>query len=599
MRETDTEQWANTLRRMGRVCIASAALAGIAASGAHAQNSVGPQPQVQAPTAQPPRELPSILSFAADGSVQWVEGDPGYHAARLVRLNAADRELVDGLIAERDALLTKIAIAHADKVLGEMRERASGDDFAADEYARAFWASLGPLQQRGTFVSEPAVRRDIARAASTDLAKMVRDYNQARINERRTEMRREMDEEGAEYSPIELRSSTIQQAFRNRDSVADAARLLKVALGGEAKLAELRPGLAGAIAEQGYWSTMWSMTDDGLEVFVAEVTGMEVEYPSPDGYIIYSTGLVPQDGGFPMPDPHAELEQLRVNPEDGVVSLVERDAEGLAVRLDESAHVAAFELMREHDMISKPEAERLAEVVAQRQRTLDEQTLRLYELLLETAQVGRVETWPTHRAVLAPEWLGPATRYGAWLNDELPAPSTFHSDPAVREAIEWETLLELTRIANEYDAAHIFDARIELIKKVRTGELLDQGLSMPASIKRPWRLQVLIGHAKESYARQLRVGEPDFRDALASLTVEPEIAAKLEPVLAGDEPLTHDSFWAVAVELPASAHQQLIAARTGRAVPEPGFFEGRWPRRTVEQGQGESQDSRVRAGNGG
>jgi len=140
----------------------------------------------------------------------------------------------------------------------------------------------------------------------------------------------------------------------------------------------------------------------------------------------------------------------------------------------------------------------------------------------------------------------------------------------------------MARIANEYDAGHIFDARIELLKMVRDEDDMDDpAIALPGNIKRPWRLQQIIRDAKASYARQLRVTEPDFRGVLADLDVEPEVAKELESVVAMDGPMTVADFWDVAVKLPFSAHRELIKERTGYEAPEPGYFEGKHPTPTT------------------
>jgi len=595
--------------------VALGLVVGVVAGGrpAVAQDGGGP---TLAPTTQAPEPTPSVLERGPDGSVVWIDGDPGRAALSALDLPRSVAERVGEILADREAALSDIAVMHADKIVGARRAKAQGDAFAHRELARSLSASLGDYARRSTIVNDPEIRDALGRGLRSELAAVVREYDLARAGERLEELEARKAA-GEDVPGIELRTSTILQRMRAIDVLTDAARLLEGRLGGMEKLAALRPELAADA--QGFWQALMGMTDAQLASFVREATGLDVRFPSPEGYLeptpladaepadaqrlaqasngndaknATNNGNATSggnsgnggDGGgnadADADDGFGDLESMRVRPEPGKPTLLRRDADGKAVRLGVQSYRAALELMRDGGMLSEAEREALAPVLADRQRVFDRQVLRLYEPLLDVVRLGPVDAGPTHEAVLNREWVGAGLVFGAWLNSELPAPSTFHNDTRVREALERETVYELARLANEYDGAHIFDARIEIIKRLRAGEL-DESMrpaAMPGNIKRPWRLQDLVRRAKRSYARQLGVGEPELLEALRSLELDPATAAQAQPWLDGERPLDAKGFWELAVLLPPEAHRALIERRTGYTPPEPGFFEGKRPR---------------------
>lgn len=525
------------------------------------------------------RELPSILERDAQGRVVWLRCDPSRKAIEVMDVSAADRRTMERLLAERDAMLLRVAVPNTDKIVRALEAVRTDETMRFDAFGRKIMDSLGEFGRRGAYHYDAAVRKALSRGVYTELNAIVREYNLARTAEARESLLARAEEE--ELTEFVMRDSTILQRFMQLDVAADAARMLRDHFGGDEALAKAHPELADTIEIDGYWVAMSQLSNEQLAEFVSFRTGLEVSFPSPEG----EQALAPLADERQDPpalagatDPSdAELEAMRVPIGDGP-SIARRGPDGRVVRLDRASYVEAYDLMVANGSMTQADAERLQAVIDDRDRVFDEQALRLYEFLLGAASHGRVEEAPLEEAVLNEEWRHASLVYGAWLNEVLPAPSTFHNDPRVREAIDQEALVELARIANEYDNAHIFDARIELLKMVRDDETMtDPGVAMPANIKRPWRLQQIIRDAKASYARQLRVTEPDFRGVLAALDVEPEVAHELRYVVAADGPMTESDFWMVAVKLPLSAHRQLIHKRTGFEAPEPGFFEGKTP----------------------
>ncbi|MEQ8316578.1 MAG: hypothetical protein RIE77_11945 [Phycisphaerales bacterium] len=597
------------------------ALAWLALAGslpAHALNSGGSQEANPfAPKPPQPRALPSILERDANGRVVRLQGDPGRAALKVLDLKAEQRRTLDRIMAERDRLLRQAAVLNADKIIDALEVAREGRELETDAMGVALMASLGEYGRRGQFATDSVVRAEIDRPVYIDLTAVVREYNFARIEEEREAMLAEVDVE--EVSEVLLRDSTILQRLIQRDAMEDAARMLEEEFGGAVALVEAHPELGIKVSQDGYWPAMSELSDEQLTAFVRAQTGVEVSFPSPpEGAraaaaesmgeqpvgppveaaqeggnagaveqerprrqrISAQTDVQPDaDGKFRFTD--EELEVLRVQPGDGP-SILERGPDGKAVRLDDPGFVEAYELLRSHGAISEADIETLDRLLADRDAVFDEQALRLYEFLLVAAGHGPVEDAPLEQAVIDEDWRLAGLMFGAWLNEKLPAPSTFHNDQRIRNGIEWDTLIELARIANEYDGGHIFDARIELLKMVRDNdEMNDASVALPGNIKRPWRLQQIIKDAKASYARQLRVTEPDFRGVLAGLDVSDDVAKELEPVVAMDGPMTVADFWDVAVKLPPEAHRQLIEARTGYEAPEPGFFEGKYPTPTT------------------
>jgi len=144
------------------------------------------------------------------------------------------------------------------------------------------------------------------------------------------------------------------------------------------------------------------------------------------------------DGTYRFTD--EDLEALRVNPGEGP-SILRRGPDGQAVRLEDPSFVEAYALMLAQDKVSEADAERLDEILEDRDQVFDEQVLRLYEFLIRAARLGPVEMAPLERAVLHQEWREQSLWFGAWLNEKLPAPSTFHNDQRIRKGIEWDTLV--------------------------------------------------------------------------------------------------------------------------------------------------------------
>lgn len=585
---------------------------------AHAQNSGRSQEANPfAPKPPQPRALPSILERDANGRVVRLQGDPGRAALKVLDLKAEQRRTLDRIMAERDRLLRQAAILNADKIIDALEVVREDRELETDAMGVALMASLGEYGRRGQFATDSVVRAEIDRPVYIDLTAVVREYNFARIEEEREAMLAEVDVE--EVSEVLLRDSTILQRLIQRDAMEDAARMLEEEFGGAVALVEAHPELGIKVSQDGYWPAMSELSDEQLTAFVRAQTGVEVSFPSPpEGAraaaaesmgeqpvgppveaaqeggnagaveqerprrqrISAQTDVQPDaDGEFRFTD--EELEVLRVQPGDGP-SILERGPDGKAVRLDDPGFVEAYELLRSQGAVSEADIETLDRLLADRDAVFDEQALRLYEFLLVAAGHGPVEDAPLEQAVIDEDWRLAGLMFGAWLNERLPAPSTFHNDQRIRNGIEWDTLIELARIANEYDGGHIFDARIELLKMVRDNdEMNDASVALPGNIKRPWRLQQIIKDAKASYARQLRVTEPDFRGVLAGLDVSDDVAKELEPVVAMDGPMTVADFWDVAVKLPPEAHRQLIEARTGYEAPEPGYFEGKYPTPTT------------------
>lgn len=597
---------------------ALACLALVGSLPAHAQNSGGSQKANPFAPKQPqPRALPSILERDAEGRVIRLQGDPARAAIDVLDLKTEQRQLLDRIMAERDSQLRRAAVLNADKIVDGLEAVREGRDRSIDSLGLEFMAAFGEYGRRGQFATDSVVRAEIDRPVYIDLNAVVREYNFARIEEEREALLAEVDVD--EVSEILLRDSTILQRLIQHDALVDAARMLKDAFGGEAALAEAHPEIAATINQDGYWPAMSELSDEQLAVFVRAQTGVEVYFPSPAegarapvagpsaqqpvGPPIESAQQGGNSGGEEQARPQRprvsaqsdvqpdadgkfrftdeELEVLRVQPGDGP-SILERGPDGKAVRLEHPGFVEAYELLRSQGAVSKADVETLDRLLADRDRVFDEEALRLYEFLIAAAGHGPVEDGPLEQAVLDEEWRLSSLMFGAWLNENLPAPSTFHNDQRIRNGIDWDTLVELARIANEYDGGHIFDARIELLKMVRDNdEMNDSSVALPGNIKRPWRLQQIIKDAKASYARQLRVTEPDFRGVLAGLEVGPEVANELESVVAMDGPMTVTDFWDVAVKLPPEAHRQLIKERTGVDAPEPGFFEGKYPTPTT------------------
>lgn len=542
----------------------------------NAQAQEGNPFELKQPTA---RELPSILERDAQGRVVWIKGDPSRKAIEVMDLSASDRGTMERLLVERDEQLLRAAVPNTDKIVRALEAQRADETMAYDAFGRKIMNSLGAFGLRGAYNYDAAVRRAIPRNVYSDLNAIVREYNLARVAEGREALQARAQQE--EMSEILLRDSTTLQRYQQLDVVADAARMLEDHFGGAEVLARAHPELADTIDADGYWVAVSELTNEQLAEFVSDRTDLDVSFPSPEG----AEALAPLAGDPEGPGTptkvtgpsDAELEAMRAPIGDGP-SIARRGADGRVERLERSSYIEAFDLMVDSGSMNEADAERLQAVIDDRDRVFDEQALRLYELLLAAVSHGRVEEGPLEEAVLNEEWRRASLMYGAWLNEELPAPSTFHNDLRVREAIERDALIELARIANEYDNGHIFDARVELLRIVRDDETMtDPRVATPAYIKRPWRLQQIIRDAKASYARQLRVTEPDFRGVLASLDVEPEVAESLKYVVAADGPMTEQDFWDVAVKLPPSAHREIIQKRTGYEAPEPGFFEGKRP----------------------
>lgn len=566
-----------------------------------------------APKRPQARKLASILERDDQGRVIWVDGDPARAAIEAMDLTIEQRRTLERIMAERDNQLRQAAVRNTDKIIDAFEAIREGRERSSDAMGRLLVSSLGEFGRRGQFATDAVVRDEIDRPVYVDLNAVVREYNLARIDEEREVLLAEIGD--AEVSEVMLRDSTILQRLIQRDVLADAARMLKQAYGGEAALAQAHPELAETIEQEGYWPAMAQLSDAQLATFVLTQTGLEVHFPSPQGMASTpaeqptagqepATDAAQQGGnagnagqaqrqrvtaqGDVLPDADGQfrftdedLEALRIDSGEGL-TILRRGPDGRAVRLEGPSFVEAYALMLAEGMVSEQDAKRLDEILEDRDRVFDEQTLRLYEFLLAAAAHGPVEMAPLEEAVLDEDWRQPSLWFGAWLNEKLPAPSTFHNDQRIRKGIDWDTLVEMARIANLYDAGHIFDARIELLKMVRDNdEMDDPSIALPGNIKRPWRLQQIIRDAKASYARQLRVTEPDFRGVLADLDVEPEVAKELESVVALDGPMTVADFWDVAVKLPPSAHRELIKERTGYEAPEPGFFEGKYPTPTT------------------
>lgn len=600
--------------RMFVGALAGAALA-VGSPAALGQNSPGNQPAQEsdpfAPAPPKARELPSILERNAEGEVIWIEGDPARKAIMVMDLPAAQRRVLERIMAERDDQLLRAAVPNTDKIVRSLEAWRNGEEVEYDAFGRHVMASLGDFGRRGAFVVDAEVRKNVTRGIYTDLNDVVRQYNLARVTEEREVLLAES--EGTEVSEVMLRDSTILQRFQQRDVIADAARMLKKRYGGDEALIQAHPELADTVKSDGYWAAMSELTDAQLSAFVFDHTQLEVRFPSPEGeealtalarqeqeetqeagpqanngnagngnagprkQQITAQGDVQADaeGKFNYTD--EDLENLRVPKGEGP-GIMWRGDDGEAIRLQGASYAEAYELMLAEGMLSEDDVKELEVLIEDRARVFDEQALRLYELLVEAAKHGPVEEGPLAQAVLNAEWSYSSLMYGAWLNEKLPAPSTFHNDVRIREAMEWDSLVEMARIANEYDAAHIFDARIELLKMVRDDETMnDPDVALPGNIKRPWRLQQIIRDAKASYARQLRVTDPDFRGALAELDLEDEAAEAIKDVVAADGPMTAAEFWEVAVKLPLEAHRELIEKRTGYEAPEPGYFEDKTP----------------------
>lgn len=563
-----------------------------------------PKPPQGDPGFLPPkpkaRSLPSILEFDANGRVVWIEDDPSRRAAAVLEMSEADRKLVDGLFADRDARLLAASIPYVDKIVHALAAKARGDMPAMDDHANRFYEVVGQLHMRVAFTNEPAVRRSLPRALLADLTDVTRPYNLARSDEERAALVAAAG--GEELPELMLRDSVILQRFWTRDIVAVAARLLESRLGGVEALAQAQPGMADTARTLGFWPALAALTPAQLEDFVIERTERVVKFPSPDAAdlraatpeVSHNTGgssptrvaeipmnfMTPEGASGPVEFAYtdAQLEALRVQPGDGP-TLLRRGPDGLAVRLPRNSHLEAYDLMLSLGLFADDEADRLDAVIADRERVFHEEVLRLYEYLTRAASYGPVEEGSLADAVLSEGWMEWSLQFGAWLNERLPAPSTFHNDQRVVKAMTWDNVLELARIANEYDGAHIFDARIELLRRVRDDDTLnDPNVAMPGVIKRPWRLMVLMRDAKASYARQLRVTEPDFRGVLAGLPLDGATARLIEPALRADGPMTEAEFWDVSAKLPVWAHRQLVRMRTGYDAPEPGFFDDKTPR---------------------
>lgn len=598
-------------------CLALAA----GAAPAQAQNSGNSQEANPfAPKPTKARALPSIVERDADGRVIRFDGDPARKALEVLDLRTEQRRILERIMAERDTQLRLAAVANTDKIVDALEVAREGRQLETDAMGQSLMAALGEFGRRGQFATDAVVRAEVDRPVYIDLNAVVREYNFARINEDREALLAAVDE--TKVSEILLRDSTILQRLIQHDAMMDAARMLETAFGGAAALAEAYPELSDTIEQQGYWPAMSELSDEQLARFVREQTGVEVYFPSPvggapptqeslaqqdpvgppadtvkEGGNSSGSGAAQQDrpqrprvsaqsdvqpdadGVFRFTD--EELEVLRVQPSAGP-SILLRGPDGKAIRLAKPSFVEAYELLRSQGKVSEADVKTLDRLLADRDAVFDEQALRLYEFLIDAASHGPREGAPLEQATLDEDWRRSSLMFGAWLNEKLPAPSTFHNDQRIRKGIEWDTLVELARIANEYDGGHIFDARIELLKMVRDNEEMDDAaVALPGNIKRPWRLQQIIKDAKAAYARQLRVTEPDFRGVLAALDVSPEVAEQLESVVAMDGPMTEADFWEVAVKLPLEAHRQLIKERTGYEAPEPGFFEGKYPTPTT------------------
>ena len=570
------------------------------------------------------RELPSILERDEQGRVVWILGDPSRRVIEVMDLSQAQRRELRRIMAERDAQLLRAAVPNLDKVVRALQAHRNGEVVEFDTFAGQLLASLGAFGRRGAFHVDAEVRRAMSRGAYSDLNIVLREYNKARVDEERPRLEAEFAAAGAEPSEIALRDSTILQRFQRLDMVTDAARMLEERLGGWDELVRRHPRLESVEGPNSYWVALSELTDEELARFVRELTGLAVEFPSPDGEAALAPlsrqaseqAQGPQagpaghtqaagnsgnaggshrperprvsaqsdvqrdaDGNFSFTD--EELEVLRVNAT-AEPAILKRDSDGLAVRLDENSFIAAYKAMRDAGLVSELEVEEFDLLLEDRDRVFDEQVLRLYEFLVESASFGPVEEGPLPEAVLNSDWEIASTMFGAWLNEKLPAPSTVHNDLRVREVLEWDNLVQMSRIANDYDGGHIFDARIELLKMVRDREdMNDSAVALPGNIKRPWRLQQIMRDAKRSYATQLRVTEPDFRQALAELDLEGQAATLVEELAAADGPMTESEFWDVAVKLPLEAHRELIKNRTGYEAPEPGYFVGKTPSPTT------------------
>lgn len=600
---------------LGAVACLALAAGAVPAQAQNSGNSQEANPFAPKPTKA--RALPSILERDADGRVIRFDGDPARKALEVLELRAEQRRILERIMAERDTQLRLAAVANADKIVDALEVAREGRQMETDAMGQSLMAALGEFGRRGQFATDAVVRAEVDRPVYIDLNAVVREYNLARVSEDREALLAVVDK--AEISEILLRDSTILQRLIQHDAMMDAARMLEEAFGGSAALAAAHPEVAETIDQDGYWPAMSELSDEQLAQFVRDQTGVEVFFPSPvggaaavEGALTTQEPVGPPVGGAQesgnagaaeqarpqrsrisaqsevLPDADGvyrftdeELEVLRVQPSDGP-SILERGPDGKAVRLAKPSFVEAYELLRSQGKVSEADVETLDRLLADRDAVFDEQALRLYEFLIDAAGHGPLEEAPLEQAALDQEWRLSSLMFGAWLNEELPAPSTFHNDQRIRKGIDWDTLVELARIANEYDGGHIFDARIELLKMVRDNEEMDDAaVALPGNIKRPWRLQQIIKDAKESYARQLRVTEPDFRGVLAELDVSPEVAVELESVVAMDGPMTEADFWEVAVKLPVEAHRELIKERTGYEAPEPGFFEGKYPTPTT------------------
>lgn len=583
------------------------------------QNSTGNQPAQEvdpfAPAPPKARTLPSILERDADGEVIWIEGDPARRAIEVMDLPADQRRTMERILAERDDQLLRVAVPNTDKIVRALEAWHDGEEVEYDAFGRRVMTSLGEFGRRGAFAVDAEVRRSITRGLYADLNDVVREYNLARVADEREEVLAAA--EGTEVPEILLRDSTILQRLLQLDVIADASRMLKQRYGGDDALLQAHPELADTLKSDGYWAAMAELSNAQLTAFVFDHTQLEVRFPSPEGeeaiaalarqeqeqaqqvgpqanppagngnanngnagpqkQRITAQGKVEADDAGQFNYTDEDLEGLRVPLGEGP-SIFRRGPDGKAVRLKGASYAEAYELMLAEGLLSETDIKELEVLIEDRTRVFDEQALRLYEFLLEAAAHGPVEEAPLVQAVLNTEWSFSSLIYGAWLNAKLPAPSTFHNDVRIREAMEWDSLVEMARIANEYDAAHIFDARIELLKMVRDDDTMDDpDVALPGNIKRPWRLQQIIRDAKASYARQLRVTEPDFRGVLAELDLEDDAAEAIKDVVAADGPMTETEFWEVAVKLPPEAHRELIEKRTGYEAPEPGYFEGKEP----------------------
>lgn len=630
-------------KRERKAASALGALAGVVAGGvialgaptalAQAGNSPGQGQQQDNPFAPKPpqvRELPSILERDAAGKVVWIEGDPARKAIEVMDLSSAQRRAMRKILADRDAQLLRAAVPNLDKIVRALQAEREGASVEFDAFGRHLMGSLGAFGRRGAFNIDSEVRQALPRGVYSDLNIIIREYNLARVAEERELLEAQYAASGEEVSEVMLRDSTILQRFQQRDVIADAARMLEERLGGMGALVQKYPHLAEHMGDDAYWVALSTLGDKQLGMLVYEQTGLEVFFPSPNGEEALTPlarqalvevqqqreqgppegapagnegnagggansgeGNAPRrprvsaqsdvqrdaDGNFSFTD--EELEVLRVNAS-VEPAILKRGPDGLAIRLNDVSFVEAYKAMRDAGMVSDLEIEEFELLLEDRDRVFHEQVLRLYEFLLKAASYGPVEEGPLADAVLNQDWEYWSTMFGAWLNEKLPAPSTVHNDLRVREVLQWDNLVKMSQIANEYDGGHIFDARIELLKMVRDREDMDDSaVALPGNIKRPWRLQQIIRDAKASYARQLRVTDPDFRQVLAGLDLEGKAAELVEELAKADGPMTAEDFWAVAVELPVEAHRKLIKDRTGYDAPEPGFFEGKVPTPTT------------------